>query len=57
VGDNDNLVAGQRQLADRLNGLNFHDEYKPLSRLDQGGVIGGSMPDAFKFFNQHAKSR
>ena len=57
VGDNDKLVAGSQQLADQLKGLNFRVEYKSLPGLDHGGIIGGSMPDVFKFFNQHAKSK
>jgi hypothetical protein len=37
--------------------LNFQVEYKSLPGLDHGGIIGGSMPDVFKFFNQHIKSK
>ena len=57
VGDNDRLVTGSQQLADQLKGLNFQVEYKSLPGLDHGGIIGGSMPDVFKFFNQHTKSK
>jgi predicted esterase len=57
VGENDRLVTGSQQLADQLKGLNFHVEYKSLPGLDHGGIIGGSMPDVFKFFNQHIKSK
>ena len=57
VGDNDRLVTGSQQLADQLKGLNFHVEYKSLPGLDHGGIIGGSMPDVFKFFNQHTRSK
>jgi predicted peptidase len=57
VGDKDTLVTGSRQLADQLTGLNFQVEYKSLPGLDHGGIIGGSMPDVFKFFNQHTKSK
>jgi predicted esterase len=57
VGDNDRLVAGSQQLADQLKSLNFQVEYKSLPGLDHGGIIGGSMPDVFKFFNQHTKSK
>lgn len=57
VGDNDRLVAGSQQLADQLKGLNFHVEYKSLPGLDHGGIIGGSMPDVFKFFNEHSRSK
>jgi len=57
VGDQDRLVTGSQQLADQLKVLNFRVEYKSLPGLDHGGIIGGSMPDVFKFFNQHAKSK
>jgi predicted esterase len=55
VGDKDRLVAGSQQLADQLKGLNFRVEYKWLPGLDHGGIIGGAMPDVFKFFNAHVK--
>jgi predicted esterase len=55
VGDKDRLVAGSQQLADQLKGLDFHVEYKSLPGLDHGGIIGGAMPDVFKFFNEHTK--
>ena len=57
VGDQDKLVTGSQQLADQLKGLNFQVEYKSLPGLDHGGIIGGSMPDVFKFFGQHTKSK
>jgi predicted esterase len=57
VGDKDTLVNGSQQLVDQLKGLNFEVEYKSLPGLDHGGIIGGSMPDVFKFFNQHTKSK
>jgi predicted esterase len=55
VGDQDRLVAGSQQLADQLKSLKFQVEYKSLPGLDHGGIIGGSMPDVFKFFNQHSR--
>jgi acetyl esterase/lipase len=57
VGENDRLVTGSQQLADQLKSLNFEVEYKSLPGLDHGGIIGGSMPDVFKFFNQHIRLR
>ena len=57
VGENDRLVTGSRQLADQLKELSFQVEYKSLPALDHGGIIGGSMPDVFKFFNQHTRSK
>jgi predicted esterase len=55
VGEEDRLVTGSQQLADQLKGLNFHVEYKSLPGLDHGEIIGGSMPDVFKFFNEHTR--
>ncbi len=55
VGDQDRLVAGSQQLADQLKSLNFQVEYKSLPGLDHGGIIGGSMPDVFRFFNRHTR--
>jgi predicted esterase len=57
AGENDRLVTGSRQLADQLKSLSFEVEYKSLPGLDHGGIIGGSMPDVFKFFNQHTRLR
>jgi pimeloyl-ACP methyl ester carboxylesterase len=56
VGDEDRLVTGSQQLADQLKGLNFLVEYKSLPGLDHGGIIGGSMPDVFRFFNEHTRT-
>jgi len=55
VGDDDKLVTGSQQLADQLKSLSFHVEYKSLPGLDHGGIIGGSMPDVFRFFAAHTK--
>jgi len=55
VGEDDMLVKGSEQLADELKGLSFKVEYKSLPGLDHGGIIGGSMPDVFRFFGQHTK--
>jgi predicted esterase len=55
VGDKDTLVTGSKQLADQLKSLDFRVEYKSLPGLDHGQIIGGSMPDVFKFFNEHVK--
>jgi predicted esterase len=56
-GDGDTLVRpeGSQQLVNDLKGLNFQVEFKLLPGLDHGGIIGGSMPDVFKFFNAHVK--
>jgi acetyl esterase/lipase len=55
VGENDTLVTGSKQLADQLKQLDFKVEYKSMPGLDHGGIIGGSMPDVFKFFNERTK--
>ena len=57
VGEDDRLVKGSEQLADKLKGLDFKVEYKSLPGLDHGEIIGGSMPDVFNFFNRHIKSK
>lgn len=57
VGENDRLVKGSEQLADQLKGLDFKVEYKSLSGLDHGEIIGGSMSDVFNFFNRHTGSK
>ena len=53
VGDKDTLVTGSRQVAEQLKGLDFHVEFRSLPGLDHGGIIGGSMPDVFRVFNEH----
>lgn len=55
VGDNDTLVTGSQQLAERLKALNFQVEFKSMPGLDHGGIIAGAMPDVFKFFATHSK--
>jgi hypothetical protein len=32
-------------------------EWKEMPGLDHGGIIGGAMPDVFKFFNEHIKGQ
>jgi predicted esterase len=56
AGDADTLVTGSKQLTDQLKGLGFHVEFKSMPGLDHGGIIGGAMPDVFKFFGEHTKS-
>ena len=55
VGEGDTMIASVRNLDTQLKSLNIPHEYKELSGMDHGSVIGGSMPDVFKFFNQHTK--
>jgi predicted esterase len=58
-GDADALVqpARSQQLAEQLKGLNYRVEYTLLPGLDHGSVIGGSMPDVFRFFAAHTKGK
>jgi predicted esterase len=55
VGEDDTLVKGAEQVAGQLKGLGFRVEYRSLPGLDHGEIIGGSMPDVFRFFGQHIK--
>jgi predicted peptidase len=55
VGEGDTMIASVRTLDTQLKSLNISHEYKELSGMDHGSIIGGSMPEVFKFFNQHTK--
>ena len=55
AGDADTLVTGSKQLVDQMKGLGFNVEFKSMPGLDHGGIIGGAMPDVFKFFNENIK--
>ena len=55
AGDADTLVRGSQQLFEQLKDLKFRCEFKSMPGLDHGGIIGGAMPDVFKFFNAHVK--
>jgi hypothetical protein len=57
MGDKDTRVTGSQQLANPLKGPSFQVESKSLPGLVHGGIIGGGMPDVFKFLGQHTKSR
>jgi predicted esterase len=58
-GDADALVQPTRtqQLIDELKGLKFQVEYTLLPGLDHGTVIGGSMPEVFRFFAAHSRGK
>jgi len=45
------------EIMSQLKGPIFQVEYKSLPGLDHGGIIGGSMPDVFMYFNQHTRSK
>jgi len=55
VGEGDTMIAGVRNLAAQLRSLNIPQEYKELPGMDHGSIIGGSMPEGFRFFNKHSK--
>jgi predicted peptidase len=56
AGSNDSAVNGGRTTAERLKAAGVNCEWKEMPGLDHGGIIGGAMPDVFKFFNEHPKS-
>jgi predicted esterase len=55
AGDADTLVTGSKQMVDQMKGLGFKVEFKSMPGVDHGGIIGDSMPDVFKFFNENIK--
>jgi predicted esterase len=57
-GDGDTLVRPEmsKQTADTMKELKFNVEYKVVPGVDHGGIIGGAMPDVFKFFSEHTKA-
>jgi len=57
VGEGDTMIARVRNLDTQLRSLNIPHEYQELSGMDHGSIIGGSMPDVFKFFNQHTRTK
>ncbi len=56
-GDADTMVRPEmsKQTADTMKELKFNVEYKVVPGADHGGIIGGAMPDVFKFFGEHTK--
>jgi predicted esterase len=57
-GDGDTMVRPEmsKQTADTMKELKFKVEYKIVPGLDHASIIGGGMPDVFKFFSEHTKS-
>jgi predicted esterase len=55
AGDADTLVTGTKQTYDQLKALNFKVDFKSMPGVDHGGIIGESMSDVFKFFNENIK--
>jgi predicted esterase len=55
AGSLDRLASGGSTIAEQLKAGGMTCEFKEIPGLDHGGIIGGSMPDVFKFFNEHIK--
>jgi len=55
AGSEDSGGMAGRTTAERLKAEGMNIEWKEVPGLDHGGIIGGAMPDVFKFFNQHVK--
>ena len=55
AGSMDTLGAMGRTTAEQLKAAGLDVQWKEVPGLDHGGIIAGSMPDVFKFFNEHPK--
>lgn len=55
AGSEDNLGSMGRTTAEQLKSAGFDVEWKEIPGLDHGSIIAGSMPDVFKFFNEHPR--
>ena len=55
AGSQDTLGAMGRTTAEQLKAAGLDVQWKELPGLDHGSIIAGSMPDVFKFFNEHPK--
>ena len=55
AGSLDTLGAMGRTTAEQLKAAGLDVQWKEVPGLDHGGIIAGSMPDVFKFFNEHPK--
>jgi pimeloyl-ACP methyl ester carboxylesterase len=55
AGSQDKLGAMGRTTAEQLKAAGLDVQWKELPGLDHGSIIAGSMPDVFKFFNEHPK--
>jgi predicted esterase len=55
AGSLDNLGAMGRTTAEQLKAAGLDVQWKEIPGLDHGSIIAGSMPDVFKFFNEHPK--
>ncbi|MBN2241340.1 MAG: hypothetical protein JW793_01525 [Acidobacteria bacterium] len=55
AGSMDTLGASGRTTAEQLKAAGLDVQWKEIPGLDHGGIIAGSMPDVFHFFNEHPK--
>jgi len=55
AGSQDTLGAMGRTSAEQLQAAGLDVQWKELPGFDHGSIIAGSMPDVFKFFNEHPK--
>jgi predicted esterase len=55
AGSLDQFASNGRTTAEQLKAGGMDCEFKEIPGLDHGGIIGGAMPDVFKFFNEHIK--
>jgi predicted esterase len=55
AGSKDTLGAMGRTSAEQLKAAGLDVQWKEIPDLDHGSIIAGSMPDVFKFFNEHPK--
>jgi predicted esterase len=55
AGSQDTLGAMGRTSAEQLKAAGLDVQWKELPGLDHGSIIAGSMPDVFKFFNEHPR--
>jgi pimeloyl-ACP methyl ester carboxylesterase len=55
AGSKDTLGAMGRTTAEQLKAAGLDVQWKEIPDLDHGSIIAGSMPDVFKFFNEHPK--
>jgi predicted esterase len=55
AGSKDALGSMGKTTAEQLKAAGLDVQWKEIPDLDHGSIIAGSMPDVFKFFNEHPK--
>jgi predicted peptidase len=55
AGSKNTLCAMERTTAEQLQAAGHDVQWKEIPDLDHGSIIAGSMPDVFKFFNEHPR--